>query len=132
MTHWELLLEILKDGKPHSIFEILERGKGMNWAVRSRLSDLRKKGYKIDTLFFPETKQNAWYQLKEISATGKSDNGYPVKSPAGQSKTFSANLSGISSLSEKGGYQTFNRPRIVPEMGNLRGSFDKDGQGSLF
>jgi len=49
MTDCAIILQILSDGKPHSVIEIMQRGKPgcINWAVRSRISDLRKKGYCI-------------------------------------------------------------------------------------
>ena len=49
MTDCEIILQILSDGKPHNVIEIMQRGKPgcINWAVRSRISDLKKKGHNI-------------------------------------------------------------------------------------
>lgn len=51
MTDAAFLLAVLADGREHSLSEILavsiaERGFGMT--VHSRVSDLRKRGYRVD------------------------------------------------------------------------------------
>ena len=50
MTDCEIILAILKDHEWHNIVDIMRDAKpgAVNWAVRSRVSDLGKKGYKID------------------------------------------------------------------------------------
>jgi len=49
MTDCEIILKILSDGEWHNIIEICYRGKpqAINWAVRSRISNLKQKGYNI-------------------------------------------------------------------------------------
>ena len=49
MTDAELVLNILSDYKPHGALEIMQRAKPgcINWALRSRIADLRNKGYNI-------------------------------------------------------------------------------------
>ena len=51
MTHCEIILNILKDCQWHHIIEICNKGKpgAINWAVRSRISDLKKSGYTIES-----------------------------------------------------------------------------------
>jgi len=51
MKDWQIILNILSDLKWHNVIEIMQRGKpgAINWAVRSRIPDLKKKGYKIDS-----------------------------------------------------------------------------------
>ena len=55
MTDSELILNILADGEWHNVITIMKQGKpgAINWAVRSRVSDLKKKlrpeGYDIDS-----------------------------------------------------------------------------------
>lgn len=49
MTDSEIILNILSGGNWVNVIKIMEIGKPgcINWAVRSRISDLRKKGYNI-------------------------------------------------------------------------------------
>jgi hypothetical protein len=52
MTDCEIVLNILMDGKWWNVIDIMTAGKpgSKNWAVRSRIADLRRKGYKIEGL----------------------------------------------------------------------------------
>ena len=65
MTDSQIILSILEDYKFHHILEIIQRGKpgAANWAVRSRISDLRKKGYDIEMRIASDGQ--AEYRLKE-------------------------------------------------------------------
>ena len=51
MTDCEIILQILKDYQWHNIIEIMKQGKpfSVNWAVRSRVSDLKKRGCIIES-----------------------------------------------------------------------------------
>ena len=62
-TDCEIILQILSDGKPHNVIEIMQRGKpgAINWAVRSRVSDLKKKGHNIRSWI--DKNRQAVYQL---------------------------------------------------------------------
>jgi hypothetical protein len=44
MTDSQLIMDILMDGQPHHVLEIIQRCKpgAVNWAVRSRISDIRR------------------------------------------------------------------------------------------
>jgi hypothetical protein len=64
MTDAEIILNILSDGNYHNILEIIHRAKPccINFAARSRISDLRKKGYSIESEI--DTNGCAKYRLK--------------------------------------------------------------------
>jgi len=51
-TDCELILDVLKDLRPHHIQEIFDKCKpnARNWAIKSRISNLRAKGYDIVNL----------------------------------------------------------------------------------
>jgi hypothetical protein len=65
MTDCEIILEILADNKFHHVLEIMERGKpgAKNWAVRSRIANLKKKGFDIESIKNPD--RMASYRLKQ-------------------------------------------------------------------
>ena len=68
MTDTKIILEILKDRRPHHVLEIIQRGKpgAVAWAVRSRISDIRKmllnQNLTVSTVLDPET-HLAIYQI---------------------------------------------------------------------
>jgi len=51
MTDGQIIIEILSDNRWHHVLDIMQRGKpgAINWAVRSRISDLKKKGCQIES-----------------------------------------------------------------------------------
>ena len=51
MTDCELILSYLKDGKWHNgiSMSLALKPNSVSWAYRSRISELRKKGYKIES-----------------------------------------------------------------------------------
>jgi len=63
LTDCEVILQILSDGRPHNVIEIMQRGKpgAINWAVRSRVSDLKRKGHDIRS--WTGKNKQAVYQL---------------------------------------------------------------------
>ena len=63
MTDCEIILQILRDGRPHNVIEIMQKAKpgAINFACRSRVSDLKKKGHNIIS-WIGENRQ-AVYQL---------------------------------------------------------------------
>ena len=69
-TDAEIIFEILMDMKPHNVIEIMHRGKpyAINWAVRSRIAEMRKKlrpeGYDIKKKI--DTNRQATYKLIPI------------------------------------------------------------------
>jgi len=63
MTDCEIILQILSDFKWHNVIEIMQRAKPgcINFACRSRISDLKKKGYQIESEI--DTNGQARYRL---------------------------------------------------------------------
>lgn len=64
---WKLILEILNDGLWHNAIELFNRCKPgcINWALRARISDLKKKGYNIESKI-DDNKQGAYRWIKQI------------------------------------------------------------------
>lgn len=78
MTDCELVLKILSDGQFHNILEIMQRAKPgcINFAARSRISDLKRKGYQIESEL--DTNGCAKYRLLLVNAPRYDSNGQAV------------------------------------------------------
>jgi len=52
MRDKDIILKILKDNQWHNVLEIMHRGKpgAIGWAVRSRISDLKRDGHMIESV----------------------------------------------------------------------------------
>lgn len=61
MTQKQKLLDLLFDRKPHSNFEIHEKTGMIRYAAR--ISELKQKGYQIESFQDKEDHRKHWYQL---------------------------------------------------------------------
>ena len=66
LTDCELIMLILTDGKWHNVIDIMRQGKpgAVNWAVRSRISDLNRKFSRDRAGFFIESRIDVNRQAK--------------------------------------------------------------------
>jgi len=67
MTNCEMILKVLKDGQWHHVLNIIQAVKpgAVNFACRSRISDLKKKGHSIERRIAADGQ--AEYRLKETA-----------------------------------------------------------------
>ena len=67
MNQKDKIIEVLRDGNPHSVSEIIPYVYGgQAWAANltGRISELRRAGYVIDCQPDKEHSAKSWYQLK--------------------------------------------------------------------
>src|SRR5688572_12152151 len=77
MSQIALILEVLKDGAPHSVPEIHQRAGTSR--LNSRISDLRKKGYAIQCWRVPGKTGAAAYMYQLIDEPGGPEVPLPVR-----------------------------------------------------
>lgn len=65
-THCEIILNALKDYQWHNVIEIMQNGfpRCLNVAIRSRISNLKQKGYEIESRI-DDNRQAAYRLIKE-------------------------------------------------------------------